>query len=126
MPSYVPGFQQAITINSTPFCVTNSTWTETNDVLDVTGTCSSGKKQYIAGLSGVSGSFDINVDLTNPVSIAAGAFFSVSNIFGGTGTQGLTCSTCIVTSRAYTFPVPGVCTVSISYNTSGPYTISTT
>jgi hypothetical protein len=119
------GFNQSVTVNSTGFCISNSTWIETNDVLDVTGTCSAGKHQFIKGLSGVTGSFDLFFDTGNPVVLNAGDYFSVSNVLGGTGAQGLSCNTCIVVSRAYTAPVPGAITVTVSYNTSGPYTIST-
>lgn len=124
--TFLAGFNQTMTVGTVATCITNSTWTETNDVQDVTGTCSGGKHQFIKGLSGVSGSFDAQYDTSNPPLLNAGDFFAVSNILGGTGTQGLTCSSCIVTSKAVTAPVPGSVTVTISYNTSGPYTISTT
>ena len=129
MSQYLASFAQSVTIGSTVFNVTNSSWTEANDNQEVSGSLTSGangKKYYVPGLSSVTGSFDLVYDLSSPPNIAAGATVSVSNILGSSGTQGLTCSTCIVQSRAYALPIAGTGMVTISFSTSGPYTISIT
>jgi hypothetical protein len=128
MSQYVAGFSQSVTIGSNiNYNITNGNWTESNSLQEVSGTQTSGangKMAYIAGLSSVSGSFDLVYDLQNPLSVSAGQSVSISNLIGSTGTQGFTCATCFVSDRAYTTPIGGVATVTISFQSSGPYTIS--
>jgi hypothetical protein len=122
--SYIAGFNQTITLASTNYCVTNSTFTEQNDVIDVTGCCSSGRHQFIKGLSGCSGSFDLILDSDNPPTVNPGDFISLNAILGGVGAgEELTCATAIVVSRAWTAAVTGAVMVTIAFNTSGAYTI---
>lgn len=124
--NFVAGFGQTVTINSVAFCVTNGKWSETNDPIEVTGNCSAGKKQFIPGLSVVTGSFDLNYDTANPITIAAGAYFALNHILNSTqGTQGLACAAAQVVSRDYSTPVPGAVTCTVNFQTSGPYTITT-
>lgn len=123
--NYIAGFEQSITVGSTPVCVTNGKFTETNEVIDVTGSCSGGKKQSIAGLSIVTGSFDMNFDTNNPVDLPAGTYFSIHYLLNATeATQGLQAAAAQVVSRDFSAPVPGAVTQTVNFQTSGPYTIT--
>lgn len=79
-PVYLPGRLFKATAGSTIYCVKKGTSNITTDLIDVSGSCSAGAKESIAGFSVWKGSLEGTVDSANNI-------IGLTNLmFGGTFT----------------------------------------
>jgi hypothetical protein len=123
MANYLAGWGGSVVIGSQNIAVQNNTATETNNLVDVTGTLSNGKMQYVAGLEGVSWNCKGVFDGSNPPTARAGSIVAVT-FTNTTGVVGFACSTSIIESFEEDLDVTGAVSYTISGRSNGPYTFA--
>jgi hypothetical protein len=130
MATFLHGKKGKITIAASDFCVVGWTATLETELTEVTGTCSSGNRQYISGLFGGNGTFDAVYDLDDPITakvvdIVKGASFALELFIGDPVNGEKISGTGIVSSTEISSTVEGRVEVSCSFNFTGPITVPT-
>jgi hypothetical protein len=124
MPTnYLAGWGGSCVIGSQSIAIQNNSATETNNLVDVTGTLSNGKMQYVPGLEGVQWSFKGVFDGSNPPSGRAGSVVSLT-FTNVSGIVGFACSTAIVESFEEDLDVTGAIKFTVSGRSNGAYTFA--
>ena len=109
MPSYLPGKNLSVTVNSTVLTVMTSNLTQESEEIDVTNTTSSGNYECIAGIKTTSFDYEMVMDSTSLESLATGVEYTASwAVSGGHSASG----TVILFSKSHKAGAKGAYTVS--------------